>query len=287
MSGELLLAVDIGNTNVSLTLMDELTAVGTASVPSRTVDGPGLSAAMRDLFRTAGAHTVAGAAVVSVLLLTDAWVISAVAATVGFPPWIVNHRHFAAPDAAVPRDGYAVAGMVGLDRLVVAVGAVAKAGFPVVTADIGTAVTVDTVAADADGLPVFLGGAILPGPTAWIASLRSSAEGLARPADPVSSHETAPWFVPGPTPGICSSTDACIRTGLRHGLAGALDRLLEQARIQIGRPECPCLLTGGGAGVVAGLSGGFTRIEPHLCAIGMAILHRRIVGNDGRGGRGL
>jgi len=103
---------------------------------------------------------------------------------------------------------------VGADRLLNALGAIARFPAGAIAVDAGTAVTVDVVAPG----PVFLGGAILPGPHlgAWALAKRTA---------------QLPEVTPrAPDHALARRTEDAIRSGLHHGTIGAIRELVETYR---------------------------------------------------------
>ena len=130
----MLLAVDVGNTNVTLALFDGEKLVADWRVTShheRTADE--LAVELRQLFDLRGFEVE----------VVDGVVISSVVPTVNSALRIRYDN---------PKD-------VGADRIANALAAYTKYGGPVVVIDFGTAVTYDAINADGD----YLGGAIAPG----------------------------------------------------------------------------------------------------------------------------
>ncbi len=148
---------------------------------------------------------------------------------------------------------YQPPGSLGADRMADAVAAHLEFGSPCIIVDAGTAVTVDAV----DGEPVFLGGSILPG-------LRLAADTLARGTALLP--EVDPAAV---APALATSTAEAIRAGLLRGLAGAIDRLVADIAIQLGKPA-PVALTGGDAERLLGLCHTRIHIRPHMALSGLA-----------------
>jgi type III pantothenate kinase len=122
---------------------------------------------------------------------------------------------------------------VGMDRLVSAAAAFAVVEDAVVVADFGTAVTIDLV----DEKGVFLGGCILPG---FELSAKALADGTAklpkvevtRPRDPIGAN-----------------TRQAINCGLYYSAVGALETVVRHYAEQIGKwPQV--IVTGGAARVI-------------------------------------
>jgi type III pantothenate kinase len=124
---------------------------------------------------------------------------------------------------------------VGLDRLcgAVAARALAPAGTPAITVDVGTAATVNLI----DAAGAFQGGAILPGPRLMARALHEFTAKLP-PSEPANSY--ADFQAPA------KNTAAAIRTGILAALNGAV---VELTRALAERCEVPpwLFVTGGGS----------------------------------------
>ena len=149
--------------------------------------------------------------------------------------------------------------MVGIDRLLDAVAAnrLRRAAASAVLVNVGTAITVNLVAADGS----FQGGAILPGIALSARALHTFTDLL--PLVNVRELSTPP-------PALGTSTVAALRSGLFWGAVGAIRQLLE---ILPGTSAGPSdvLLTGGAGPTVAGLLGDTARHVPHLTLAGIAL----------------
>ncbi len=107
--------------------------------------------------------------------------------------------------------------MVGIDRLVdaLAVNRLRDARRPAVIVDVGTAITVDLVAADG----AFLGGAILPG-------LQMAARAMHEFTDLLPLVDTAE--LDAPPPALGTATVPAMQSGLFWGTVGAIRQLIEE-----------------------------------------------------------
>ena len=154
---------------------------------------------------------------------------------------------------------------VGIDRLAAATAAShlisSKNGCIVI--DCGTAASVDMVASEGQ----FLGGAILPGP-ALLA--RSLADGTSLLPEVSSLGHASPPPMPG------RSTNNAIAAGIGFGIRGAICRLVDEARRDLG-PEADIFLTGGWRGVIRGEFSN-AREFPDLVLFGIGIAAMRIYG---------
>ncbi len=135
----------------------------------------------------------------------------------------------------------------GTDRLLGAYAAWLRCRGPVLVVDAGTAVTLNLV--DARGR--FRGGAILPGPGLM---LRSLSGGTAR----------LPSIRPGEAPFPAPDTRGAMRAGVAMACRGAMREAMREAG---GRPRV--FLTGGGRGLLRGISPGITE-APFLVLEGLA-----------------
>ena len=129
------------------------------------------------------------------------------------------------------RNGYRDPGRLGVDRWCALIGARAQVSGPALVVMVGTATTVDTLAADG----LFRGGLILPGIDLMRRSLARDTAGL-----PVAYGQHQAWP---------QCTDDAIVTGILEAQAGAIER----AWRRLADPAAPCLLSGGAAGRLAGL----------------------------------
>jgi type III pantothenate kinase len=144
-------------------------------------------------------------------------------------------------------------GAAGADRTAAALAACRRFGDAVVV-DFGTAITVDAVTAGGR----FLGGAILPGPEACLRALEAGTSGV-RVSPPV---ETC---VP---PG--RSTREAVCAALTHGLAGAVDRLVEETRVALGG-RGTAAATGGAAALLVPLCRSDFEVVPDLVLEGLVL----------------
>jgi type III pantothenate kinase len=129
-------------------------------------------------------------------------------------------------------NGYVDPGLLGVDRWLAVIGAFRHARGACVVADIGTAATVDVVAADGR----HCGGYIVPGPRLMVASLLHGTSDLA------SFRATSP---PGTESAFADNTRDAIERGCRIALAAWIERCVRDAERQAG--VTPRLLLTGGA----------------------------------------
>ncbi len=125
------------------------------------------------------------------------------------------------------------AAAIGADRIANALAAQAHVGEPpVIVADCGTAVTLEVV----DGNRRFRGGAILPGRDLQRRSLRQHTEQL-----PFAPLQAACPDMPA------ADTITAIQSGVDWGLAGAINELVKQTKMNPEFKQSRILITGGDA----------------------------------------
>jgi len=152
------------------------------------------------------------------------------------------------------RNAYAESKMLGVDRWLAIVGAVARHGKPVVIWDLGTATTLDAV----DETGQHLGGMIYPGPATMLGSLGRDTK-LTVPADLESAA-----VMPG------RSTAACISNGVFAAQVGALNQFLRKVSEEMST-EPALVVTGGAASWVLPLLDFKTIHDPWLVFRGMLV----------------
>ena len=183
--------------------------------------------------------------------------VAAVRAVTGRPPRLCGSQRL----ACGVRNGYADVWRLGADRWIALLGArQAVPGRAVCVVDIGTATTIDLLAADGR----HRGGAILPGPQLMIATLLRDTGGIRRRARGRASPEAV----------FARDTGAALRAGALLATAGAIEHASQAARRHTGGARPALLLTGGAASDVARrLRLAHTRV-PDLVLRGLAALAR-------------
>lgn len=151
---------------------------------------------------------------------------------------------------------------IGVDRVMAAVAAnrLRHAGKPAIVVDIGTAITVDLVAADG----ALEGGAILPGPGLSARALGEKTDRL--PDIRFGDLDESP-------DAVGRSTEPAMRAGIFWGAVGAIRELIARQRDRLTTAP-QVFLTGGAAPAIARLIGGpdlTVRYLPHLTLSGIAL----------------
>lgn len=252
----MLLAIDVGNTNVVLGLFDDekLTQTWRLGTHSEYTSDE-CSAILRSLFDIAGIPTHS----------VQAAILSCVV-----PPLVPIFERTCTKSFAVQplvvgpgmRSGMAIRvdnpPEVGADRIVNAVAAHQLLGGPVISIDFGTAITFDCVSADGE----FIGGAILPGLLVSLGALVERASRL------------SPVEIVRPPQVIGRNTVHMIQSGMLYGHAGMIDHMVERIRGELGA-EAPVVATGGLAHLIAGESKTIERVEPFLTLEGLRLIYER------------
>lgn len=131
------------------------------------------------------------------------------------------------------RNGYRNPAQLGADRWVAMIGARANYAGPLCVIDSGTATTVDVI--DSEGQ--HLGGAIFPGVNTMRRALDKYTASLFDAAGDINP--------------FSSATESAIAGGTGYASAGAIDRLVDEARSQL--TDLTVVFTGGEAAMVAPL----------------------------------
>jgi len=255
-SASVLLAIDIGNTNVSLGVFDGRRGKALSEhwrlSTHREQTSDEVAVTVRSLFAAADLPPAD---------VTDVIVSSTVPPLL--PIWErVCTKLFDRPPMVVGpgiRTGmpvrYENPREVGPDRIVNAVAAYELHGGPIIAVDFGTATTFDCVSEAGE----YLGGAIFPG-------IHISMEALFERAAMLHRVEIArPRSVIGRT-----TTDS-LQSGLLYGYAGLVDSMVTRIRGELGA-AARCIATGGLAHRIAGESACIERVEPFLTLEGLRIL---------------
>lgn len=154
--------------------------------------------------------------------------------------------------------GYVDPWRLGVDRQLAMIAAHRRfAGRPVCAVAVGTAMTIDLVAADGR----HWGGAIIPAPTLMVESLLDGTRGIRRRAQGGIGGRGRALFA--------RSTRAAVEQGARYAAAAAVDRAVSEARSVVGQaPEL--VMTGGGARSLRPLIHTVSLVVPDLVLEGLA-----------------
>ena len=243
----MLLALDVGNTNVTAGRFEGARLLGVTRMPTGAVASADLTAA----FGLEGVRLGAEARVAlsSVNPVAAEVVLGWARAHFISEPLVAEESlPVKIPDAVVERR------RIGADRLLAALAAYHRARSACIVADLGSALTIDGVSAEG----VFLGGVILPG-------LRMAARAL--------STDTA--FLPEveltfPESVLGRDTTAAIRSGLLWGWREMIEGLVGKLKAEVGGSS-QVFLTGGDAELLSPRLGVVHQVAPHLTLHGLRL----------------
>ena len=263
----MLLALDIGNSNVTTGLFQNGLLVATRrAATNRAATSDELELLIEgllglDTLDLRGIASIACASVVPALTtaleaVAERRDIELVLATAGHVPLPIRVER--------PDD-------VGADRLVNALAAARLYGTPAVVVDLGTATTFDAVAADG----AFVGGAIAAGLEIGLEALAARTAKLPR------------IELRQPDRAIARDTVGALQAGAILGYQALVSGLLARVRRELAdaagvEPDTiVTILTGGLARTpwVAGIDG-VSRVDPDLTLKGLAILHAEVTGGE-------
>ena len=250
----MLLAVDIGNTNVSLGLYDGERLAASWRLATRidkTADEFGVELVQLMRLQEIEPSTVTGIVVASVVPSLNPAFQEAVRRYLGHEALVVG------PGVKTGvRIRYDNPKDVGSDRVANALATYRRYGGPAIVIDFGTAVTYDAI--DADGY--YLGGAIAPGIQVSLDALIAHTARLPR-VEPVA-----------PAQAIGANTVAAIQSGLLWGTVGQVEGMVARFRRELGG-TARVVATGGHAELVAGLTQVIEVVDPLLTLEGLRLIH--------------
>ena len=259
-----IIAVDIGNTNITITLFLEGREEFIKSIPGQSTDK------LTELFKLAwGKIPIAKSSkekkrdgVIVVSSVKAAWtkVIQKITKeTLGEKIYIIGQDIPLPMDLAVDKPSE-----VGTDRVVSAAAAYAVVEDAVVIADFGTAVTIDLV----DEKGIFLGGVICPGLEISAHALKESTAQLPK------IKVTKPKVPYGKT------TTQAINCGLYYSAIGTLQEVIRRYAEKIGKwPHT--VLTGSAAKIIRDDCDFIDSYVPNLVVKGVVLTYRKYIEQKG------
>ncbi len=252
----MLLAVDVGNTNISYGVFDGDTLahhLRTESARSRTADEFAVLVRQMLALRGVDPDSIDGAVLASVVPpLTDT-MSQFIETAFGCVPLVIG------PGVKTGiRVLYETPHSVGADRIVNAVAAYAWAKEGVICVDFGTATTFDCVTPKGD----YLGGVIAPGISISVEALFSRASRLSR------------IDIARPDKVVGRNPEGSMQSGIVFGYAGLVDGLCERLKDELEYP-CRVIATGGLANLIAPETRAIEHTDDHLTLTGLRIIHDR------------
>ena len=258
----MLLAIDIGNTNVVLAcaevgrnLFEDRPPIWRLETDADK-NSADYAAAIRDLLGANRCAAVTGAIVASVVPALSTVICDAVASATGHVPLLVGDDGVdLGIDINIDEPEQA-----GADRLVNAVGAQAHHQLPAIVLDFGTATTLDLVGADG----AYEGGIIAPGVALSIDALEVAAAQLPR----LALREFG-----ADLPILGKNTVSAMESGIFWGYVSMIEGLLARLRADYG--DVSMIATGGLAGLFSAHLPGINAVDPDLTVKGLFEIYAR------------
>ena len=252
----MILAVDIGNTNIVLGAIEgERILFLERMATDRSATETEYLVRIRSvlLFRGIRAEELEGAVLCSVVPIVTMNVRPAVEQLIGKRAVVVGPGIKTGLRINIDNPG-----ALGADRVADAVAAVHHYPVPLITIDMGTATTVGVV----DENKTFIGGMIVPG---VMVSLNALAGGTAQlphiSLDP-------------PKHAIGRNTVECMQNGIIYHNAAGVDGMIERIEQQLGK-KCTVVMTGGLSTVIAPHCKHERILDPELLLKGLVILYHK------------
>lgn len=240
----MLLAIDIGNTNISFGLFKDSRLIKRFDIPAVGFNSGKLK------LRLGSKAGISAAVICSVVPRLTPVLKRSLKALLHINPIVVGK------DVKVPlKNLYRNPKQVGQDRLVNAYAGIKLCGSPLIAIDSGTAITFDVISRKKE----YLGGMIVPG-------LNMSLEAL--------HHKTAllPHIkVQLPKEFIGRDTKSSILSGVIYGVAGLIDEMVIRIRHNIGK-DAVVIGTGGNIKLLAKYSRSFDAVDSDLTLKGLNLI---------------
>jgi len=252
----MILAIDVGNTNIVIGCMEKDNILFTARISTdRAKTEDEYAVMLKNLFEINGVSSdiVEGGIISSVVPDLKKVLYLAVKKVTGKSPLIVSQDL----DTGLIIDMDAPASL-GSDLMVDAVAAIAKYPKPILIFDMGTATTLSVI--DENG--VYIGGMIMPGLRLGVDALAARTSQLPRIS------------LDAPEQLIGKNTINCIKAGAIYGNAGMLDGLIDRVAEELGTTPT-VIATGGLIGEVVPYCKRKLIFDKHLTLWGLLMLYER------------
>lgn len=240
----MLLAVDIGNTNISLGVFRGSKLVNRLNIPTR-------SYSIRRLRRSLGRIDIDGSIICSVVPN------AARILKVDFKK-LFNKKPYCLGDIVrVPiKNLYRKPKQVGCDRLVNAYAGIKLYGSPLIIVDFGTAITFDVISKSKE----YIGGLILPGLGISLDALAQRTALLPRVK------------LEKPREFIGRDTKSSMLSGAVYGFAVLTENLTKRLKDKIGK-QARVIATGGNVDLIKGYCKGFDKVDKDLTLKGLNLIY--------------
>lgn len=246
---DMLLAIDIGNTNISIGLFREAVLQRRYSIPT---EENAYSPVLEKIFKQNKITNTVICSVVPAALKIIQQELKSLSA---------NQPYILGKDIIVPvKNIYRNPAQVGQDRLVNAYAGIKLYGSPLIVVDFGTAVTFDVVSKNSE----YLGGMILPGLSMSLDALYMRTALL-----PKIKLETPKEF-------IGRDTRNSMLSGIVFGFASLTDNLIERIRKQIGK-GAKAVGTGGNIDLIVKYCDNFANVDKDLTLKGLCLIYEKFL----------
>jgi type III pantothenate kinase len=246
----MLLAVDIGNTNIKMALFKGERAFSVRRlVTDKKYSANQYARKLKRLFKSAQVKDTEAIVICSVVPKLTPVLKKALFLVFNKKPLILG-RDIIAPI----KNLYRKPKQVGQDRLVNALAAVNKYGAPVIVVDFGTALTFDLVSAKGG----YLGGIIVPGMELSLQALINKAELL--PEIALSKPHTL----------LGRETVSSMKSGIVYGYGFLVEGILQQLKKRL-KTKCQVVATGGEASLMRHYAKSINKIDENLTLEGLKV----------------
>jgi len=257
----MLLAIDVGNTNIEVGCIEGEQILCTARVATdrtKTVDEYAVLLAHLFQIRNMDIEKVDGAIIASVVPELRQIMSRVIRMLCGITPMVVGTGVKSGLDIRIDNPA-----QLGSDLVVGAVGALAKYPKPLLIFDFGTATTLSVI--DAKG--TYRGGMIMPG-------LRLAVEAL------FSGTAQLPHIsLEAPGKAIGTNTVDCMNAGVIYGNAAMVDGVIDRVEAELGEPVASIVATGGLSSRIIPHCRHKIAVEKELMMWGLKIIYEK---NKGR-----
>lgn len=251
----MLLAIDIGNTNITIGCIENDKIVCEARIATdktRTSDQYGVE--IKNMLEAFGCRidAIDDCIIASVVPPVFNAVRSGVYKVIQKKPMVVGHGLKTGLDIRLEHPA-----QVGSDRIVIAVAALAKRQAPLILIDMGTATTVEVI----EPKNRYLGGVIMPGTRISLDALTS------RTAQLPGINLDKPGNI------IARNTVDAMRSGIMYGAAAMLDGVIDRMEEELGH-KSTIIATGGIAPYIISLCRHKITLERDLLLHGLNVIYK-------------
>lgn len=258
----MLLAIDIGNTNLTFGVFNENFILHTFRLTTnspRTSDEFGVQILEQLSHKDVAAEDIEGVIICSVVPKLMYSLTSGVRKYLNCDPMIVGQGTKTGIRIATTNPAE-----IGSDRIVDAVGAYFLYGGPVIVIDYGTATTYDLVSSDG----TFVAGVTAPG-------IRISAKALWSNAAKLPEIE-----IVKPESILAKTTSTSMQAGLVYGTIGQTEYIIEQFKKESGYKNVKVVATGGLGRIISDGTRKIDIYDSELTLQGMRLIYEKTKGNE-------